>query len=68
MFYENTGDGSFINTTQITDISIGFWAWGSCAADFNNDGFLDIFHVNGFNTQALVKTKADFLYLKVMAA
>jgi hypothetical protein len=58
MFYENTGDGSFINTTQITDISIGFWAWGSCAADFNNDGFLDIFHVNGFNTQDFGEDKS----------
>ena len=58
MFYENTGDGSFINTTQITDVSIGFWAWGSCAADFNNDGFLDIFHVNGYNTQDFGEDKS----------
>ena len=26
----------------------GYWGWGSCFADFNNDGNLDIFHVNGF--------------------
>lgn len=26
----------------------GDWAWGSCFADFNNDGHLDIFHVNGW--------------------
>lgn len=58
MFYENTGDGNFINTTSITDLSIGFWAWGSCAADFNHDGFLDIFHVNGFNTQDFGQDKS----------
>lgn len=25
----------------------GFWGWGSCFADFDNDGSLDLFHVNG---------------------
>lgn len=26
----------------------GYWGWGSCFADFNNDGDTDLFHVNGF--------------------
>jgi hypothetical protein len=26
----------------------GQWGWGACMKDFNNDGWLDIFHVNGF--------------------
>ena len=38
----------------VTDISEsagvrdGAWAWGACMADFNNDGWIDIFHENGF--------------------
>ena len=27
---------------------IGYWGWGSCFADFNNDAHLDLFHVNGW--------------------
>ena len=27
----------------------GYWGWASCAADFTNDGYLDIFHVNGMD-------------------
>ena len=26
----------------------GFWGWGSCMYDFDNDGNLDIAHLNGF--------------------
>ncbi|MFQ5705576.1 MAG: CRTAC1 family protein, partial [Gemmatimonadales bacterium] len=25
----------------------GYWGWASCFADFDNDGNLDLFHVNG---------------------
>jgi enediyne biosynthesis protein E4 len=35
-------------TGQAGDIADGAWSWGSCAADFNNNGFVDIFQVNGF--------------------
>jgi len=26
----------------------GFWGWGSCFSDFDNDGNPDLVHVNGF--------------------
>lgn len=51
--YKNRGDGTFADTTQRAGVRIGHWAWGSCFADFNNDGYLDIFHVNGFGRPAL---------------
>lgn len=35
-------------TGQAGDIADGAWSWGSCAADFNNDSFVDVFQVNGF--------------------
>jgi len=46
--YFNDGDGNFVNVTEQAGVEVGHWGWGSCAADFNNDGWLDIFHVNGF--------------------
>lgn len=50
-FYENTG-GAFIDSTVKAGIRNGYWGWASCAADFNNDGHLDIFHVNGISQDA----------------
>jgi|GEM_PF-337529 len=45
--YANNGDGSFSNVTETAAVADGSWGWGACSADFNNDGWLDIFHVNG---------------------
>lgn len=39
---------SFVDITDEAGVRDGYWGWGSCAADFNNDGFIDLFHVNGF--------------------
>jgi len=46
--YRNRGDGTFEDVTDLAGVRIGHWGWGSCFADFNNDGHLDLFHVNGF--------------------
>jgi hypothetical protein len=46
--YSNNGDGSFSDITASAGVADGFWGWGACSADFNNDGWVDIFHVNGF--------------------
>ena len=48
-FYQNDGSGAFSDQTDSAGVRKGYWGWGSCAADFNNDGFLDIFHVNGMD-------------------
>lgn len=48
--YFNNGDGSFTNVTGTAGVSDGYWGWGACSADFNNDGWIDIFHVNGMPT------------------
>jgi len=46
--YENDGQGNFTNITDQAGVAEGSWGWSACAADFNNDGWLDIFHINGF--------------------
>ncbi|MFC3194574.1 FG-GAP repeat domain-containing protein, partial [Marinicella sediminis] len=42
--YENTGSGNFIDVTDAAGVRQGYWGWGACLADFNNDGHLDIYH------------------------
>jgi enediyne biosynthesis protein E4 len=48
-FYQNDGQGNFTDVTDQTGTRIGFWGWGACFADFNNDAWLDLFHVNGYS-------------------
>lgn len=51
-YYRNEGNGVFTDWTEEAGVRMGYWGWGSCAADFNNDGYLDIFHVNGMDEPA----------------
>ncbi|MDE0420110.1 MAG: FG-GAP-like repeat-containing protein [Gammaproteobacteria bacterium] len=46
--YRNLGDGTFEDATEDAGVARGGWGWGSCFADFDNDGVLDIFHTNGW--------------------
>lgn len=55
-FYRNRGDGSFEDVTTATDTRNGGWGWGACFADFDNDGWLDLFHVNGYDSSVLAAT------------
>jgi len=47
--YRNDGAGVFTDVTTEAQVEDGGWGWGSCFADFDNDGNLDIFHVNGWH-------------------
>ena len=47
--------GIFSDISEQAGIQKGYWGWGSCFADFNNDGWPDIFHANGFGFSAKVK-------------
>ena len=46
--YLNDGNGEFSNVSMSRGVADGGWGWGACFADFNNDGLLDIYHVNGW--------------------
>lgn len=50
LYRNNSSAGELIleDVTTSAGVADGNWGWGACFADFNNDGFLDIFHVNGF--------------------
>lgn len=47
--YQNDGDGNYTNVTRAAGVTQTYWGWGTCFADFNNDGFQDIFTVNGYD-------------------
>ena len=42
------GDIQMDEVAANVGVEDGLWAWGACMKDFDNDGWLDIFHVNGF--------------------
>lgn len=48
VLHENLGDGSFVDVAVETNCWDGGWGWGSKFMDFDNDGDLDIYAVNGF--------------------
>lgn len=46
--YQNDGAGNFQEVSQQAGVRNGAWGWGASFADFNNDGWLDIVHTNGW--------------------
>ncbi|MYC26367.1 MAG: CRTAC1 family protein, partial [Gammaproteobacteria bacterium] len=47
--YQNNGQGFFTDVTDDAGVANGNWGWGACMKDFDHDGDLDIFHVNGWD-------------------
>lgn len=48
--YRNRGDGEFEDATDAAGVRIGYWGWAATFADLDNDGWLDLYHVNGWRT------------------
>lgn len=46
--YRNEG-GNFSDATDSSGVARGYWGWGACFADFNNDMHLDLFQTSGFD-------------------
>jgi len=72
--YNNDGTGQLTDVSVQANIRDGGWGWGGCFADFNNDGWLDIYHTNGFlgtsfefDTAKLFFNQGDGTFVEVAA-
>jgi hypothetical protein len=46
--YRNDGDGTFTDVSELAGVRDAQWAWGAQFVDYDNDGGLDLYVVNGF--------------------
>jgi enediyne biosynthesis protein E4 len=65
MLHLNTGNGSFQEIGQLAGISNTDWSWSALFADFDNDGWKDLYITNGYlrdyNNQDFLKYMDDYV-------
>lgn len=59
MLHVNNGNGTFSETGQFAGISNTDWSWAALMADYDNDGWKDLFITNGYHRDY---TNQDFLF------
>jgi hypothetical protein len=50
MLWHNNGDGTFTDLSKETGTCMTLWGWGAKFGDFDNDGWQDLFVVNGLRS------------------
>ena len=58
MLHKNNGDGTFSEVANLAGVSNTDWSWAPLFADFDNDGYKDLFISNGYVKDY---TEMDFL-------
>tara|TARA_R110000787_G_scaffold85049_2_gene181823 strand:+ start:222 stop:3506 length:3285 start_codon:yes stop_codon:yes gene_type:complete len=51
MLHTNTGNGIFKESSQLSGVSNTDWSWAPLIADFDNDGFKDLYVTNGVDKE-----------------
>jgi hypothetical protein len=65
--YRNNGDGTFTDVTEQAGVSGYRWGSGCAAADFNNDGFTDLF-VSNLAESFLYRNNGDGTFTDIAKA
>jgi len=65
IFYENNGDGTFANVSEITGMDLDFSSMGLAAGDYDNNGFLDIYVTNLDWGNGLMRNNGDGTFTDV---
>lgn len=68
MLQVNNGNGTFSEVGQVAGISNTDWSWAALLADYDNDGFKDLFVTNGYlrdyTNMDFIKYMEDFVNQK----
>jgi tetratricopeptide (TPR) repeat protein len=65
--FRNRGIGAFEDVSLDARAEMGRWAWSSDALDFDNDGWQDLYVVNGFVTNTDRQDLGSFFWRQVVA-
>jgi hypothetical protein len=57
----NRGNGTFAEVGRLAGVHATDWSWGALIADFDNDGFKDLFVANGIGKDILDQDYVNFL-------
>ncbi|MEX2566690.1 MAG: VCBS repeat-containing protein [Cyclobacteriaceae bacterium] len=71
MLHLNQGNGLFSEIGQLAGVSNTDWSWAAVFADFDNDGWKDLFVTNGYyrdyTNRDFLKYKGDYYFSKARA-